>query len=322
MIRIKEIAEIAGVSTATVSNVLNGKHNVSEATRAKVTALCKEYGYNPNITGQSLKTGRSRTILFTFSDFFRSFYLEVIHGISDYANAHDYDLLMCTNHVCEKYMTPSVTSGCIALDGKLSSELLNRKATPEYPIIVLDRTIDNPSIKSILVNNYDPMYQMVSALARKGYTKYAFLGGVEMTADNQERYHAFTDALKDNGINFTRDAYIAGDWNESSGTRAGNIILLTERRPQVLVCANDNMALGAIRVFQSNGLKVGKDILVTGFDNNLIAEYNEITTIDIPDYERGYLAAQALVGNIEGTVNNDLFRINAKIIERESAILS
>ncbi len=92
MIGIKEIAQLAGVSPATVSNVLNGRTNVGQATRERVLALCKEYDYHPNIAGKHLKTGKPRTILFTFSDFDRSFYLEVIHGIHDYADAHDYDL--------------------------------------------------------------------------------------------------------------------------------------------------------------------------------------------------------------------------------------
>ncbi|MFA6690125.1 MAG: substrate-binding domain-containing protein, partial [Sphaerochaetaceae bacterium] len=87
-------------------------------------------------------------------------------------------------------------------------------------------------------------------------------------------------------------------------------------------CANDNMAMGAIRTFNANGLVVGRDISVTGFDNNAIAEYNSITTIDIPDYERGYLAAQALVSNIEGEMNKETFRITAKLIERTSVASS
>lgn len=318
MVGIKDIARLAGVSPATVSNVLNGRSNVSDETRKRILSLCDEHNYHPNIAGRYLKKGETKTILFTFSDFYRSFYLDVIHGIHDYAVAHDYDLLICTGRSCEKYMHPSVTSGCIALDGKLQTELIDRKATSSYPIVVLDRIVDNACCKSILVNNYDPMFLLVDTLAKRGYKRFAFLGGNENTADNKERLEAFRDALKANSILFSRDSYIAGDWTENSGARAAQILLLTDVRPEVLVCANDNMALGAINVFRSNGLAVGKDIIVTGFDNNIIAEYNGITTIDIPDYERGYLAAQALVGNIENDLKSDTFRINAKVIWRES----
>ncbi|MCH3917229.1 MAG: LacI family transcriptional regulator [Spirochaetia bacterium] len=318
MIGVKEIAKLAGTSPATVSNVLNEKSNVSKAMREKVLSICRENGYNQSKNGRLAKKGKTRTLLFTFSDFDRSFYLEVIHGIHDYAYAHDYELLICTGRVCEKYMEPSMTSGCIALDGKLPSQILERKANETYPVVVLDRTSASPYIKSILVNNYDSMYELVNTLAKRGLKTFSFLGGIEGSEDNKERFQAFIDALKDNGITFTRDGYIAGDWHENSGIRAAQILLLTENPPDVLVCANDNMAMGAIKTFNQNELIVGKDISVTGFDNNLIAEYNDITTIDIPDYERGYLAAQALVGNIEGAMNRDTFRIKAKLIWRGS----
>lgn len=320
MIGIKEIAKLSGVSPATVSNVLNGRPNVGQDTRNRVLAICKEHDYHPSIIGKNMKTGKSKTLLFTFSDFDRSFYLEVIHGVHDYAYAHGYSLIICPGQVCEKYMHPVMTSGCIVLDGKLPSEILDRKAARDYPIVVLDRIMDNPYVKSILVNNYTPMYSLVDSLAKRGFTRFSFLGGIENTEDNKERYQAFLDALADNGIPFKRDGYIAGDWHEDSGIRAAQILLLTESRPQVLVCANDNMAMGAIKTFNANGLVVGRDISVTGFDNNVIAEYNGITTIDIPDYERGYLAAQALVGNIEGEISKETFRITAKLIERTSVV--
>lgn len=323
MIGVKEIASIAGVSPATVSNALNGKANISEETKERILAICNEKGYNPNLYAKNLKTRNPKTILFTFSDFDRTFYLDIIHGIHDYVESHDYDLLICTGRSCEKYMDPFITSGCIALDGKLDSTILDRHANRNYPIVILDRIIDNSHIKSILVNNYAPMHSMISGLIGAGYRRFSFLGGMENTSDNKERYQAFLDALNENGIRFTRDRYISGNWHEESGRRAAQILLLTMPRPEVLVCANDNMALGAIEVFKDNGLIVGKDILVTGFDNNSIACYNGITTIDIPDYERGYLAAQALVGNIEsGEMNSEVFRINAKIIERDSARFS
>ncbi len=322
MITVKDIANLAGVSPATVSNVLNGRANVGQETKEKVLSICRDNGYNPNVYARNLKTKNPRTLLFTFSDFDRKFYLDVIHGIHDYVDAHDYDLLICTGKFCEKYMDPHITSGCIALDGKLESDVLIRRAGRNYPVVVLDRLLDHPYIKSILVNNYKPMYELTSKLAGRGYRRFAFLGGIENTADNKERYQAFQDALADSGINFARDRYISGDWHEESGRRAAQILMLTNPCPEVLVCANDNMAVGAIEVFRDNGLVIGQDILVTGFDNNDVASYNSITTIDIPDYERGYLAAQALVGNIEGEMDASVFRISAKIIERQSAKFS
>lgn len=318
MVGIKDVAKAAGVSVSTVSNVLNGKKNVGAETKARVLSICKEMNYYPNTVGRTLKSGDNRTILFNFSDFDRSFYLKIINGISDYANASDYDLIICTKKSCEKYMRNNLTSGCIILDEKMKSDVLERAARENYPIIVLDRVLDNPYIKSIVVNNYDTMRQLIQGIVDRGYRKFGFIGGQEHTADNKERYKAFLDVLEENHINFPREKYFAGDYREKSGYKAAKILMLSENLPEVLICANDNMAIGAIKAFKENGIKVPEDIAVAGFDDCDLAEAMGLTTVSIPNYERGYLAAQSLIENIQGNRNIDTFKITAKVKWRKT----
>lgn len=318
MVGIKDVAKAAGVSVSTVSNVINGKKNVGAETKARVLAICKEMNYYPNTVGRTLKSGNNRTILFNFSDFDRSFYLKIINGISDYANASDYDLIICTKKSCEKYMRNNLTSGCIILDEKMKSDVLERAARENYPIVALDRVLDNPHIKSIVVNNYDAMRQLIQGIVDRGYRKFGFIGGQEHTADNKERYKAFLDVLEHNHINFPRERYFAGDYREKSGYKAAKILLLSENLPEVLICANDNMAIGAIKAFRENGIKVPEDIAVAGFDDCDLAEAMGLTTVTIPNYERGYLAAQSLIENIQGNRNIDTFKITAKVKWRKT----
>lgn len=320
MVGIKDVAKAAGVSISTVSNALNGKKNVGKETREKILQLCKEMSYYPNAMGRSLKSGANNTILFNFSDFDRSFYLKIINGINDYVNDNDFDLIICTNRSCEKYMRSNLTNGAIILDAKMSNEVINSVASEHYPIVTLDRIIDNPYVKSIVVNNYDPMYEMVEQLIAKGYRRFGFIGGPEHTADNQERYKAFSDALERYQIPFLRKNYFAGDYREKSGYSAARIIMLSEELPEILICSNDNMAIGAIKAFRENGISVPKDIGVTGFDNCDLAEAMELTTVAIPNYERGYLAAQYLIENIKGKSNVEPFKISAKVLWRKSIL--
>lgn len=320
MVGIKDIAKAAGVSVSTVSNVLNGKKNASEETRERILQLSKEMSYYPNTIGKSLKSGTNNTILFNFSDFDRSFYLKIINGISDYVNDNDFDLIICTKTSCEKYMRSNLTSGAIVLDAKMKNEVINNIASEKYPIITLDRIIDNPYVKSIVVNNYDPMCEMVQQLIDNGYRRFGFIGGPEQTADNQERYKAFSDVLEENHIAFARKHYFSGDYREKSGYSAAKIIMLSEELPEVLICANDNMAIGAMKAFRENGLRVPQDIAVTGFDNCDLAEAMELTTVAIPNYERGYLAAQYLIENIKGKRNVEPFKISAKVKWRKSVL--
>ncbi len=317
MVGIKDIANAAGVSLSTVSNVLNGKTNVGEETREKVLQLCREMNYQPNAAGRSLKTGMNQTIMFNFSDFDRQFYLKIIQGISDYVYARDYDLIICTNKSCEKFMNKNFTSGCIMLDGRCTDSMLIRKAAEQYPIIVLDRLLEMPYIKSLVVNNYTPERELMEGLVKAGYRRYTFLGGFE-SEDNRERFQAFKDVLGEHNLPFRRESYYAGDYREKSGYQAAKLIMLTENLPDVLVCANDNMAIGAMKAFRENGVKVPEDIAVCGFDDTEMAKVMGLTTVSIPNYERGYLAAQYLIENIDGAGNYDTFKIAAKVKWRTS----
>ena len=317
MIGIKDIAKAAGVSTSTVSNVLNGKFNVGKETREKVLRICEEMNYQRSLVGKSLRTGLNQTILFNFSDFDREFYLKIIQGINDYVYAKDYDLIICTNKSCEKFMNKTFTCGCIMLDGRCSDGMLIKKASERYPIIVLDRLLEMPYIKSVVVNNYTSERELMEGLVKLGYRRYAFLSGME-SEDNKERYQAFRDVLHENNITFRRENYFAGDYREKSGYQTAKLIMLTENMPEVLVCANDNMAIGAIKAFRENGVKVPEDIAVCGFDDIEMAKVFGLTTVSIPNYERGYLAAQYLVENIDGANNYDIFKISAKVKWRTS----
>ncbi len=318
MVGIKEVAKQAGVSVSTVSNVLNNKKNVGEETRQKIMKICDELSYHPNQAGKGLKSGKPNTILFNFSDFDRSFYLKIINGISDYVNDNDFDLIICTDKSCEKYMNNSLTSGSIVLDKKMQDETLLRLVNENYPIVVLDRIMNNEYIKSVVVNNYEPMYDMVLGVIDRGYRSFGFVGGPEETADNKERYKAFRDALEAKHIQFQQKSYFAGNYREKSGYTAAKILMLSREFPDCLVCANDNMAIGAMKAFRENGIRVPEDIAVTGFDNCDLAEAMGLTTVSIPNYERGYIAARYLIENIRGQRNVETFKISAKIIFRSS----
>jgi LacI family transcriptional regulator len=313
VVGIRDIAAAAGVSVSTVSNVMNNRPNVGEETRRRVLRLCRELHYIPNGAGKSLKSGESKTILFNFSDFDRSFYLKIIEGINDYAAGSGYDLMICTTKSCEKYMRNNLTGGCIILDERMKNEVLLRSAGEYYPIVVLDRTLSHPNIKSVVVNNYDPMAELVRESVRRGYRKFAFIAGPEHTDDNRERCGAFTGVLKESGIAFHREYYYSGDYREKSGAQAAKIFMYTRDLPEIFVCANDNMALGALKALREGGYRVPEDVAVTGFDDCELAESAGLTTVHIPNYERGYLAARSLIENIEGKKNFDPMKISAVV---------
>jgi LacI family transcriptional regulator len=315
---IKDVAEKSGVSISTVSNVLNGKKNVGDKTRERVLSICQELNYYPNSAGRALKSGKSNVILFNFGDFDRSFYLKIIQGISDCVNDYEYDLAIITEKSCEKFMRNNMSAGSIILDEKIPDTLLESVANIKYPIVVMDRKIDNPHIKSVIIDNYTPMKKMVQGLVDKGYKKFAFIAGPEHTLDNIERYKAFKDVLEINNIVFSQNDYYAGNYREKSGYLAAKIFIISQDVPEVFVCANDNMAIGAIKALEENGYRVPEDVAITGFDNIQLAEAMDLTTVDIPKYERGFIVAKYLIEYIKGKTNVDDISIEAKVVWRNS----
>ena len=313
---IKEIAQQAGVSPATVSNVLNGRKNVSEETRQRVLTLCHEMGYDIDRKRKSTAP-KNRTILFSFSDFDRQFYLKIIQGISDCAYANHYDVIICTSQSCERFMSKKISSGCIMLDMHCSNELLMNAAAPDYPVLTMDRDLNHPYIKSMVVNNYAPMCELMEELVSRGYRSFAFLAGLD-TTDTQERFLAFRQVLDKHHIPFDRRNYLLGDFRERSGYRAAKLLMMSEKLPQVLVCANDNMAVGAMRAFRERKIRVPQDIAVTGFDGTPLASELGLTTVDIPNYERGYLAARQLLAILGGSGDYSTFKIAASVQMRDS----
>lgn len=321
MIGIKDIAKKAGVSPSTVSNVINGKRNVGEETRKKIQELMEGMHYVPNEAGKGLKTAETNSILFVFGDFDRSFYLRVLKGVSDYLKESGYDLLICTPRSCEKYMRSSLTSGCIIQDAQVDSALIQRCAKERYPMVTLDRILNSPYVKSVLTDNYHPMCELIQSMIDSGYRKFAFLGGPEKTLDNIERFQAFQDTLEKNKIHFQRKNYFSGDYHEHSGYTAGKVLALSDMLPEALVCANDDMAVGAIRAFYENNIRVPEDIAVTGFDDIEKAREIGLTTVAVPDYERGYLAALYLLESVKGKKASGNFRITAKVKHRKTVLV-
>jgi LacI family transcriptional regulator len=318
VVDIKEIAKLSGVSISTVSNVLNGRKNVSASTRERVLKICEEKNYIPNLMGRNLKAGKTNTIVFNFSDFDRNFYLKIIEGISDYLNDSGYDLIICTNKSAENLMRSSFSSGAISLDANISDDFFLSLSAEKFPIVLMDRSIENGFMSSVLVDNYPVMYELVQILVDRGFRKFGYIGGWKDTLDNKDRYSGFLDCLHQNNIWFDKKYYFDGNYHEDSGYQAVTKFLESGSLPEVLVCANDDMALGAIQALKERNIKIPEDISITGFDDSNLAELAGLTTITIPRYESGNLAAKRIIELINGETIEEPYRIKTTIKWRSS----
>ncbi len=317
MAGIKDIATKCGVSPTTVSNALNNKNNVGRKTRDMILETAKELGYVHKRADSTANRRTKNTVVINFSDFDAQFYFDVLHGISDYAVKKDFNLLICTKENFAKYADSDSICGCIIMDWSTDDSTIMSIADKGIPMVTLDRQMPHKLIKNMVTGNYESERALVEKLVSSGFISFAFLGGID-SDDNRERYRAFRDVLKENDISFDRNLLFEGDWTEKSGAAAARIIMLQPRMPQVLVCANDLMAIGAIRKFQENSIRVPEDISVCGFDDVIMSKYLGLTTVSVPNYERGFLAMQALSDIIDGAGDFANFKIGARVKWRKS----
>lgn len=318
MATIKEIAAKAGVSPATVSNVLHNRKNVSAEVREHILSLCREMNYPVRSSKKCGQTLSTRTVLFIFSEFERPFYIDIIRGIQDYLQKQNYHFIICSAQTCAAFMTPEFTCGAIVLDSQLADETIRRYACRQYPVVSLDRFLDQPNLYSVLLNNYNAMCHLISGLIDRGYKKFAYVGGPEHTQDHIERYQGFLDTLKKHQLPFSSSDYYPGDYFEKSGYQAARLLMLTPPIPEILICANDLMAIGALKAFKEENFFSRRSIAVTGFDNIELSQKFGVTTIGIPNYERGVLAAKTLLSVLEKKEVPPLTQVNGTVHWRHS----
>ncbi len=278
----------------------------------------EEMHYVPNEAGKMLKQKENNTVIFVFSEYNRNFYMDTLRGINTCLQEKGYDFIICQSRSCEKYMRSSMSRGAIILDQYVKDEMILRAASEDYPVVLMDRVLESPYARTVMTDNEAAMREMTQSAVDKGYRRFAFLGGREFTMDAMERYQGFRDVLEKNNIPFLHKNYFSGDWGEKSGYMTGKIISLADSHPDVLICACDDMAIGAMRAFRENGIRVPEDIAVTGFDDTIRAGDAGLTTVTVPEYERGYLAAMYLVESIKYHETQRIMRIAAKVKYRDT----
>ncbi|GKX29794.1 LacI family transcriptional regulator [Vallitalea longa] len=322
MVSIKDVAKKANVSISSVSNALNGRANVSEETRKRIVEIAKEMNYYPNTMARNLKVKRTKTVALCFSEFDRNFYFQIIKGINDCVVHNGYDLIICAHHSIEKFLRNGFIDGAMVLDKNVSDELILSAVSDELPIVVLDRELEGKNIYSVVVDNYRAMRDLVNELIVKGYTRFSYVSGVEHTQDNIERYEGMKDTLNEKGIEFISKNYYHGDFTEKSGYQSAKLMIISKNIPEVVICANDNMAIGVIKAFKESDIRIPEDVSVIGFDDIELANYLEphLTTISTPKYEWGMYAAtilfRILVEHEESIIPN---KIQANIRWRQTS---
>lgn len=329
-ITIKDIANKAGVSTATVSKILNKKDDsISEKTRVKVLAIIKEYNYIPNTMARSLVTKQTRTIGLVIPDITNPFFPELVRGAEDCASDFGYNIIFCNTddkiEKEEKYinmLVEKMVDGIIFTQSANNSEEVDHLSQIRTPMVLIDRDANIPNIKGkVLVDNFLGAFEAVNYLINNGYRKITFICGPLSTKTSLDRLNGYRKALEQNNITFDSSLVLEGEYKGSWGEKAINKLLDNKIPFDAVFCANDIIALSAMKSLKESGLNIPNDVGVLGYDDIYMAKLTEpsLSTVRQPNYKMGYEAVKLLVGIIEnGAPENTLINLNTELIIRKS----
>ncbi len=323
---IKQIAELANVSSATVSKVMNGKdQNISQATRQRVLKIIEEEGYIPNGIAKSLKVKSTKTIGIILPDVMNLFFSEIARGAEDMAEAKGYSIIICNTDNNEKkeqkylhILQEKMVDGIIVTATESSSNnIFGRFKTP---MVLVDRDIDfGNKLGLIVVDNVEPAYEATKHLIDKGCKRIAFISSVKINKPSVNRYIGYEKALLEAGQTIDEDLVFLDRFSIESGYLGAKKIL-KDHKVDGIFCGNDLIAMGALKEIKERGLRVPEDIKIVGFDDISISRYVDppLTTVKQPIYEMGNEAVNMLVDIIEAREVDMKRTLKAYLVERQS----
>ena len=338
MTTMQDIAKKAGVSSATVSRVLNNKSStipISPQTRDKVLAIAKEMGYLPNLMAQSLRTKKTRLIGVALWDLTDSFFSEILRGIEQVLDESGYNMLLTTAEakkerelVCLEKLRNFRTDGILIVGGakSFSEKKIKELGIDTQTVVLIGTRSENAKVSSITVDNVSGGYMGAEYLLKRGCRSLVYVAGKEKTYDMEDRLVGVRKAIKAYDFQ-SRSMVIEQGPGEECGYQAVEKVLKDLELPAAIFGVNDLTALGIIRAVKDRRLRIPQDVSVLGFDDLPMASYLEprLSTVHQPRLEMGRKGAGLLFELIArkdaDSFEKHLYRvINTKMVIRDSTI--
>ena len=339
MATLKDIARIAGVSTASVSYVINGKKKLSEETTERIKDAIRQTNYVPHSLAKSLRMGKTLTIGVLVEDIRGLPIADIVNGVEETLEDHGFQMILRDLHMLEKlynqydqiidyreYINDSVALMLRShVDGIIYVGLHDRHLNG-----IVDH-IEKPFVYAyshgsdddyyVSYNNINGAINAVKYLIDHGHRNIGVIAGHPDSFPTRQRLEGFRTAMQEAGLP-VREEYIRyGDWEYPSGYKQIKSLLTLPTPPTAVFAMNDLMAAGCLNSAQEAGFSIPKDLSIIGFDNREIASYLPVplTTIQLPTTEIGHQSAQmvlALTENRDITQNRMI--LPCKLIERDS----
>jgi LacI family repressor for deo operon, udp, cdd, tsx, nupC, and nupG len=302
---IREVAQAAKVSVATVSRTLQMPDVVAPHTRRRVQAAINRLGYTPNAQARMLRTARTHVIVALVPDISNPFFAEVIRGIEQVAHQNRYSVLLGDTQYSR--IREAAYADLLATkqaDGLITLLPHIPRIASSVPLRIVNACeyVKDKSITSVYVDNTSAAKEAVEYLMTLGHRNIAFVTGPMDSPISIDRDQGYEQALQFGGLKRDRKLTAIGDFSVESGIRAVETLLAQDQHFTAVFCSNDEMAIGALQAIKSKGLRVPDDISIVGFDDIRFARYMDppLTTVAQPKDELGREAMNMLIEILRG----------------------
>ena len=330
MATIKDVAEKAGVSTSTVSHVINKTRYVSPELTEKVKEAMEQLDYHsPNAIARGLKTKQTFTLGLIVSDITNLFSPIIARGLEDVASENGYDVIVSnTDELLEKekaqidsLIEERVDGIVIAPTGK-SDEKFSLLKSQDIPFVFVDRYVNSVEADLVASKNEEGGYQATEYLIENGHGRIGIVLGLESITSSKERFEGYRNALQDNGICIDEQLIVRGDYRLQGGKQSTKQLMNLDNPPTAIFATNAMSNLGALKAIKELGLNCPEDVSLIGFD-----DFNWVEIFDPPltvmaqkPHKIGYEAGKLLLERLhqKNVQEYKSIRLNTELIERKS----
>jgi LacI family transcriptional regulator len=327
-ITIADVAREAGVSTQTVSRVLNGKDEISPSTRESVMEVIERLGYRPNSVARSLVTNRTYAIGLTVPDICNPFFPDIARGAEDAARERGYEIFLCNTvedpgreETVLRALEDRRVDGAIICSSRLSDDRLYPWLRRQRAAVLVNRLAPLEVAGSVRMDDAFGTTQAVRHLLASGRKAIGLLAGPPASHSGKERTRGFKAALSAANCGLGLDLVVPCVPNSEGGYEAALSLLSAHPATGGLVCYNDLVAVGALRACAKLGLRVPDDVAIVGCDDTMVASLVSpaLTTLRAPRYQIGVHAVRMLLDHIGGHRELAEMVLRPELVVRESA---
>lgn len=301
----RDVARRAGVSTATVSRVLNAAEIVSDDTRVKVEQAIKDLGYRYNALARSLKTQATVLLGHIVPSIAGPVSPILARAVEDEARTFGYNVILCNSYDSAEKERANID---VLLERRVDGIIFSSPMLPEHlrmvrdrgvPLVIIERRAEITGFPFVEPNNYEAARDAVRYLISLGHKRIGLILGLKNAMLTEQRRQGYEDALRDAGLRVDPDLIADGNYGRQSGYDAMQKLLKVDPRPTAVFAANDAMAIGAMQAARHAGLETPRDMSFVGFDDTSAElAIPQLTTVHQPLYEIGSLAAKMVIAHV------------------------